>query len=389
MPSRSPDEAVTPGVAPAPATRDASRRLLRAGLPPVAIVVFILVAGAVVWSGVAAGTLGYDFLAYHQAANRVLAGERLYDPSVQETGGFGLYYYPPPFVVALLPLAPLSAEVATWAWLALSVAALVGGIALMPVSATIRWLTLLLAGLSWPVAYALKLGQVGPLLLLLFAIGWRWLDRPAAVGGTAAAGAIVKIQPGIVLVWALLTRRWTAVAIGAGLLVVAAAAATLVTGGFGVWSDYLALLGNVSDPITTPRNFTPGAVLYQALAVPTAVAAAFQLASSLAALGVVVVAALRASAASSYLAAVVASQLLSPVLWDHYAMLLLLPTAWLLQRGQSWAVAIPLATSVAVLFVVPPAAYPISFWVALVTVVAVGLRDRTNAPGGRPERASG
>lgn len=370
-----------------PGTRGAER-LARTALPPVAIGVLVLVAGAVVWSGVAAGTLGFDFLAYHQAANRVLAGERLYDPTVQETGGFGLYYYPPPFVVALLPLAPLAPGLATWVWVALSVAALVGGIALMPVSPTVRWLTLLLAGLSWPVAYALKLGQVGPLLLLLFAIGWRWLDRPIAVGVSAAAGAIVKIQPGIVLAWALLTRRWTAAAIGAAVLLGAAVVATLATGGVGVWSDYLALLRNVSDPITTPHNFTPGAVLYQAVPVPTGVAATFQLASSVAAVAVVVVAALRATAAASYLAAVVASQLLSPVLWDHYAMLLLLPTAWLLERGQSWAVAIPLATSVVVLFVVPPAAYPVSFWVALVAVAAVGLRERNGAPARLAEPAS-
>jgi hypothetical protein len=341
----------------------------------VAIAVLALVGGAIVWSGVAAGTFGFDFLAYHQAANRVLAGQPLYDPSIQESGGFGLFYYPPPFVLAILPLAPLPGDVATWVWLALSVAALVVGIWLMPVGSTIRWLTLLLAGLSWPVAYALKLGQVGPLLLLLFAVGWRWVDRPAALGGSAAAGAIVKIQPGIILVWALMTRRWAAVAVGAIVLLVAAALATFLTGGVSVWTDYLALLRNVSDPISTPHNFTPGAVLYQALAVPTGVAATFQLVSSVAAVALVVLAALRASTAASYLAAVVASQLLSPVLWDHYAMLLLLPTAWLLQRGHAWAVAIPLATSVPVLFVVPPAAYPLAFWVALTAVVVVGLRD--------------
>jgi alpha-1,2-mannosyltransferase len=350
--------------------------LLRAALPIVAILVLAVVAGAVVWSGIAAGTFGFDFLAYHQAANRVLAGERLYDPTVEETGGFGLFYYPPPFVLAILPLAPLATGTATWVWLGLSVAALVGGIWLMPVPVVVRWISLLLAGLSWPVAYALKLGQVGPLLLLLFAIGWRWLDRPVAVGGSAALGAIVKIQPGIVLAWALLTRRWAAVVVGVAVLIVAALVATVVTGGLGVWADYLALLRNVSDPITTPHNFTPGAVLYQSLPVPTGVAAAFQLASSVAAVGLVVFAALRATAAASYLAAVVASQLLSPVLWDHYAMLLLLPTAWLLAKGHAWAVAIPLATSVLVLFVVPPAAYPASFWVALVAVVSVGIRER-------------
>src|SRR6185436_8123652 len=157
---------------------------------------------------------------------------------------------------------------ASWVWLGLSVAMLLGGIYLMPARASVRWGTLLLAGLSWPVAYALKLGQVGPLLLLLFAIGWRWLDRPAAVGAAGALGAIVKIQPGLILVWALLTRRFGAVAIGAAILVVAAIAATIVLGGFGVWADYVALLRNVSDPITTPHNFTPGAAAYQ-FGVPT------------------------------------------------------------------------------------------------------------------------
>ena len=42
--------------------------------------------------------------------------------------------------------------------------------------------------------------------------------------------------------------------------------------------------------------------------------------------------------------AVVATQLISPLLWDHYAVVLLVPTAWLLARGAWWALAIPLAT---------------------------------------------
>jgi hypothetical protein len=348
---------------------------LRAALRIVAIATFGVVASFVVWSGVSTGTLGFDFLAYHQAAERVLAGERLYDPTVQQSGGFGLFYYPPPFVLAILPFALVSGATATWIWLGLSVVALMVGIWLMPVPLTVRWLTLLLAGLSWPVAYALKLGQVGPLLLLLFAIGWRWLDSPVALGGSAAAGAIVKIQPGLVLVWAILTRRFRAAYLGVSILAVGSLVATVVTGGPSVWSDYFALLRNVADPITTPHNFTPGAILYQVAGVSSGTAAAFQFASSVAAAAIVVWVALRGSAAASYLAAVVASQLLSPVLWDHYAMLLLLPVAWLLAQGCSWAVAIPLATSVVVLFAVPPAIYPIAFWLSLLAVAWVGLRD--------------
>ena len=91
---------------------------------------------------------------------------------------------------------------------------------------------------------------------------------------------------------------------------------------------------------------------------------------------VVVVAASRASAAASFLATVVASQLLSPVLWDHYAMLLLLPVAYLLDRGHWWSAAIPLATSIFIIGIAPPVAYPIAFWVALVAVLSVGLREQ-------------
>jgi hypothetical protein len=44
---------------------------------------------------------------------------------------------------------------------------LLAAIWILPVPAGVRALTLLLAAVDWPVAYALKLGQVGPLLLLL------------------------------------------------------------------------------------------------------------------------------------------------------------------------------------------------------------------------------
>src|SRR4029079_5719233 len=186
------------------------------------IAAFVAIPGIVVLAAAGAGKLGFDFQSYHQAAQRVLAGQPLYDPSIQQTGGFGLFYYPPPFVFAIVPFAWLDATAASWIWLGLSVSLLLGGISLMPVRASVRWATLLLAGLSWPVAYALKLGQVGPLLLLLFAIGWRWFERRGAVGAAGALGAIVKLQPGLILVWALLTRRLSAVIVGGVILVVAA-----------------------------------------------------------------------------------------------------------------------------------------------------------------------
>jgi hypothetical protein len=350
--------------------------LARVALPLAAIAAFLAVSGLAVYAAAVGGTLGFDFLAYREAGLRVLAGQPLYDPTVQQTGGFGFFYYPPPFVLAILPFTWLDPTLASWIWLGLSVAMLVGGIWLLPVRASVRWTTLLLAGLSWPVAYALKLGQVGPLLFLLFALGWRWLEAPARIGVIGAIGAMVKLQPGMLFGWALLTRRWMAVLVGGVLLIAAALIATVAFGGFGIWTDFVAVLRNVSDPITTPHNFTPGAVAFQAGLAPGA-AAVLQVVSTVLVAVAVVVSALLLRSDASYLVAVVASQLLSPILWDHYAMLLLLPVAWLLERRQWWAVLIPLSTSAVVLVVGAPAAiYPIAFWAGLLGVLAVGWRER-------------
>jgi alpha-1,2-mannosyltransferase len=337
-------------------------------LPVIAVGVFALLVGVTL--AVAGDTLGYDFLAYHAAAERVLDGKPAYDTSFEAAGGFGLFYYPPTFIPLVLPFGLLSAEMATWAWIGLLVVAFLAGVAVLPVSAQVRWLTVLLAGLSWPFLYATKLGQVGPLLFLLFAVGWRWMEQPLALGVSGGLGAAIKIQPGLVLAWAVLTRRWTAAVIGALVLVVLALLATLLAGAAS-WSDFLVLVGRVSDPITTEHNFTPGAVAYQAgMSADTATLVQW---ASMAFVGAVfVVAALRWPAVPSYLVAVIASQLLSPILWDHYALLLLLPVAWLLDRGWWWAALVPLATCVALVGSIPPVVYPLSFYVTLGAVLVAG-----------------
>ena len=196
--------------------REALARLGRAALPIVAIVSFAL--GVSVTLASAGDTLGYDFLAYHQAAVRLLAGQPLYDMSFTTTGGFGLFYYPPTFAPFLLPLGLLSASAATWAWIGGSLVASVVAIWILPVSRPIRWWILLVAGWSFPFVYALKLGQVGAVLLLVFAFGWRCIGDPVRLGAAGAIGAAIKLQPGLILVWALLTRRFRAVMVGAVVL---------------------------------------------------------------------------------------------------------------------------------------------------------------------------
>jgi len=288
----------------------------------------------------------------------------VYDLTPEVAGAFGIYFYPPPFLLLALPFAMLPAEAAIWAWTAFLLAAFVLGVVALPVRPTTRWLILILAGLMWPFLYAVKLGQVGPLLFVLFALGWRWLDRDRELGIVTALGTLVKLQPAVVFLWAATRRRWAVLAWGAGVGLAAVAVSILVLGS-GAFADFLTLARQLADPVSTPHNFTPGAIAYQ-LGVPADVANVIQLAAMVGVLLVVIAGGLWGAPVPGYLAAVVASQLLSPILWDHYAMLLLLPVAYLLDRGRWWAALVPLALSVLVVQITPPIAYPICFAVMLV-----------------------
>lgn len=340
-------------------------------LPVGASALFAASVAAVVLASLSAQTLGHDYLAYDAAARRLLAGRPLYDTSFEAAGGFGLYYYPPPFAVALLPLVAVApADVAVWLWTSGLVAALLVGIALLPVRPTVRWLVLGLAGLTWPAVYSIKLGQVGPLLFLLFAVGWRWLASDRVVGAVAALGALIKIQPIALVGWALLERRWRAVGLGLGLLV-GLSVATVASVGPAAWPDFFALLGRVSDPVTTPGNVTIGALAYRAGASREAATVLQGLALGL--VGVAwLVAVLRRPPFVGYLATVAVSQLASPILWDHYALLVLLPVAWLLERGRSWAALLPLAAPWPLVSWVPAIVYPGMLLVALAALLLDG-----------------
>jgi alpha-1,2-mannosyltransferase len=207
------------------------------------------------------------------------------------------------------------------------------------------------------------------------------MDQPIRLGTAIAVGTIVKLQPAILLAWAVLTRRWWAVVVGAVVLAAAAVVATAVCG-LDAWGAWLSILRSISAPITTPHNFTPGAVAYQ-VGLSEAAATVIQAANIVVVAALVVWASVRASPTVGYLTAVTASQLLSPVLWDHYAVLLLLPTAWLLDQGRRWAAAIPLVTSILLIWL-PPVVYPIAFWVALIAPLAVDRRPGRPLPAQRP-----
>jgi hypothetical protein len=348
------------------------RRLGHAALPVLAIVVPIAAVAAIL---VAAGsTLGYDYLMYDTAAHRLLSGGPLYDLSFSAPGPNGLFDYPPTFILAILPFAAaLSPHAASLAWIALLNLAFVAGVAILPVRRETRWAVLLLAGLSWPYLYAVKLGQLGPLLFLLYAIAWRWADRPAAAGLSAALGTAAKLQPLLLFGWAFATRRFRAVAVGLGILVAGALLASVVAG-LGAWPDWIGLIARVgSNALTAPQVLSIGAIAYRA-GVPLSIATLVQWASAALAGAVALFAWVRYPAPVAIVVTAVASVLVSPIVWAHYAVILLLPVALLLERRQWWAVALPIVTWLPV-----DAIYPVVFAVGLLAPLAVGEQMRRSS----------
>lgn len=350
-------------------------RLIAAALPIMAVLIPAAIIAATVLAASGSGTLGYDFRAYWLAVRHLLDGGSLYDPNVDYFGPSGAFFYPPTFAVLVVPFALLDLALATWIWTGVLVATVALAAAILPVARRTRWLFLLLAGISWPLVYAIKLGQVGPILLLVFALGWRWMDRPWRLGTAIAVGTAIKLQPGLLFVWALVTRRRRAFVAGLVVMGAAALVATLLSGPSS-WVDLVTLLTHVSRPVDTPHNMTPSRIALEA-GLSEGAAWAVQLANWALVAAVVLLALVRCTPAASYMAVVVATQLVSPILWDHYALVLLLPIAWLLDRGRRWPVLIPLATSVFFIGAVPSVTYPLAYWVTLVAVVREGWRTRT------------
>jgi alpha-1,2-mannosyltransferase len=357
----------------------------------VAVGIVLAVVGAYLYFTLsnASYTLGCDYGAYDAAARRWLAGDGPYDLAITQTGSCGTYQYPPPFLLAVVPFTLLSPASAAWAWVAVCVVCLLVATAIMPVPFEARLITLALAGTSWPMLFAIKVGALGPVLLLVFAAAWRWLDRPARLAVAVALGALVKLQPALLVLWMLLTRRWRAA------LMTAAAGVIVVGAGILVdrqsWIDFFTVVRTLSgSALDVPANFAPASIAYFAGA-SEGVARGVGVVHTVAVLLLVVVASLRARPDASLLVTVVASQMVAPVMWDHYIVVLFLPIAWLLARKQWWVLAVGVGLNAMFVLLVPPVMYVVAMDMVMLAITwvgrqrsgdreLVGLRPATTAP---------
>jgi len=99
-------------------------------------------------------------------------------------------------------------------------------------------------------------------------------------------------------------------------------------------------------------------------------------------LAVVVAAARWLPGDASILVAATASQMVSPVMWDHYALVVFLPLAWLLARRQWWALIVGVGLNATFVLLVSPMLYAVAMDVVIagVCVVARAEQIRVNEP---------
>jgi hypothetical protein len=338
------------------------------------------------WRYVAGDAWAFDLEAYIDAARRLAADGSLYAPAqVQgsfQPGGAGLFYYAPPLGVSMLPLIDVPIGDSAALWYVLRVAALLAACALMPVRPVLRVLGFAVIAFSFPVLKDAVLGNVSILLMLPLAMAWRWLDRP--VGSIAlAVGMALRPSLGVFLGWQLLRRSWHALAwtVGAGLVLIAL---TLPFVGIDGYREFLSVLAHLQVPGPGSENRDLGTVLADLGGGDPALALG-RLGSLVVGIAAIVLS-VRRDREIGFMVTLGASLLLTPMLWDHYLVTLLLPAAFLADRIRPAFILLPLLVWLP-WFVVP-------FLVLVATLLPFAVRDRrprdvVRAPTSRLMRAPG
>ncbi len=315
----------------------------RRGLGTVALV-FVAAVWTLGLTGMSAaeGLLSWDVrFAYLPAAELVLDGDSPYpaldDPILEDQKG---YVYPPQLVLAVLPLA----------WLPVGVAAFLFALGLAAaVVATLRVLGVedlrcYAAAFLWmPTTSGLLLGNVSILLALAIALAWRY--RESAVRGALALGLAVsaKLLLWPLLVWTAAAGRWRttvwSVLVGLGVTLGAWAAI-----GFDGLRSYPDLLERLTDIQAENSYSLVGVASTLGLG-----ATAGQIAGLIAGGGLLVacwVLGRRGAEVRSLTCAVAAVLVLSPIVWLHYLVLLLVPLALARPRfSMLWLLPVLLWTS--------------------------------------------
>jgi hypothetical protein len=260
---------------------------------------------------VTTGGFAGDFrMELYPEAKLVLHGISPFPPADAPFGYYNLIW-PVPAALAVSPLTLLPTAAATAVFSLALTSCLVLALWLLDVR---DWRVYAFVGL-WPATLSgLQAGNITSLLALLLAVAWRYRNRRLLAGVAVGACVALKIFLWPMIVWLLATRRWAAAFAAATLsCLVFVSVLPFVTIG-----EYGRLMSHVSDAFA-PQGFGPIGLAAQSGA-PLRVAQAVGYALGLATL-------LLAWWRRSFVVALAASFLCSPVVWLHYFTLLVVPIA--------------------------------------------------------------
>lgn len=292
---------------------------------------FPLALGLEIFQNVGLHLWGFD---YHgglwQGGRDILNGRNPYPPPTLErllVPGNAMIT-PPLLALINLPLALLPLIPAVVIWDVVQALALVAALRLCDVR---DWRGYVLALASFPFAATLTLGQPEGLFALALALVWRYRDRWQA---GVALGVLIaaKLFPFPLVIWFLATRRYrnavVSVAVGAGTLVVSWAII-----GFKGMSGYPRLLSADTDAFAGRSHAILSVLVREGLTLHAA-----RIVAGLLGLAVTAVLLRRArrSDTGTFAALVLAGLLLSPIMWMHYLVLLLVPLAVAHPRPNRW-----------------------------------------------------
>ena len=155
----------------------------------------------------------FDFAVYLRAAEDVRAGESPYvDPDQLTKESSAPYVYPPLLAILLVPVTVLpddvhgSSPAAVLASL-FAIGCLVGALLALDVR---DWRCYPIALLYPPTVENVEYGAVGPILVLLVALGWRYRERNAVASLSVGSAIVLKVFLWPLVVWLAVTRRWKA-----------------------------------------------------------------------------------------------------------------------------------------------------------------------------------
>jgi hypothetical protein len=296
----------------------ALRRTGEIGLLGIAPVVLALV----VIAGAIGNRYAFDFHgALWQAARDVLDGRNPYPPATHAGIAPGdRFVYPPPVAILLIPLGALPFPIAAAIVTVVLIAAVAATLAVLGVR---DWRCYGAAYLSIAVLHDIRLGALTPLLALGLALTWHWRARARAAVPLALI-VVAKLFLWPLGVWLVATGRFR-VAWRSAALAVGASALGWAIIGFAGLADYPQLLRVLADDEQGRGYSLVSAGLALGLGPGAARAAAAAVGAGLIALcwreG------RRGFDERSLALALAAALALSPIVWLHYFVLLLVPIA--------------------------------------------------------------